>query len=272
MLFIILSYILLIYEIIISYGNLEVSNYKSCVIKLMNACIYIMKWKQTINFKVNIKELENEDKLLFICNHQNMVDFINIQYLLNTYLPNHRQLIIINKKFNLIPVLRNYIKKFCIPVGDNIIKDEKLLKEKIENHKNEKTIMILFPEGRVFNKENIENSNKWCIKNNITHSYVKTLCPRSMGLYMILKYFKPNTILQGFISYSDDKNHKKAVSYIDFLTNNIPGKCNVTIKKTKKIEKYFKKSKTYEEFSDLLNEYWSKKVDNYINKQYDKYN
>lgn len=269
-LFIFICYLLFIKEYIYSFGKLEFNNLQRFSIELMNYCKWIMGWEQIVHTKCldnELVQLRETNKILLISNHQNMIDFVHLQYFISVNFPMHKMLFVINSGYKSVPFFGKYMDNLAIPIEGNYAVDKQIIEKKINCHKDEKVILVLFPEGKIIHKENVKKSIEWCKNNNIK-SYTHTLAPRTKGIYTVLRSFNPDTVLQSYISYCDDIHHSKGVEYIDFINGNLPRICNITIKKANLLI-----NMSYHSFSTFEKKFYTywRKIDRFIRKQYKRY-
>lgn len=245
--YLIIEFILSIY----SFKNIDYNN----LIKICNKSFIFsskyLKWRQKIDNSYNplIKKIKNNERILFISNHVSLMDFIHYIYFFTSNFPDHRIICVTKKCFTNIPYIGKIINDNAIIAEDiydknkdTYIKKLKNIKKKIKNlidiNNNKKTIILLFPEGKIYNNINIIKSNSWCEKIGIEKFY-NSLCPHINGLYSILNVYKPQEIITTKIKYSDDIYNKKGKEYYHFILNYIPKQSNIFLNRTNIIKKYY---------------------------------
>lgn len=206
-------------------------------------------WNQTIsdNTKTVIEKTNTTNNILLLSNHVSLVDFLHYIYFTKVNYPTHKLVLVTKKDFTTIPLFGKLIHKYAIIIEDLNIKNNKRynleLINKIINVKG-KTIVIFFPEGKIYNKTNIERSNKWCHKNNIG-TFTNCLCPHTKGLIKLLRYYRPDEVLISNIKYSDDYENIRGKEYYHLFMNNIPKKSIIDMKRINIIKKIYNKKNNF---------------------------
>lgn len=269
MIFIIIFIFLLLKELILYSNTFSFKNIHYVFSRTINIFFNYFNWKQNICFssKKVRENINNENNILLISNHNSLTDFFHFISYVNIYHPQHRIVFVTKKDFSQIPILGNIIEKNCILLENDIMKDEYNIKKSIENikRKNKKNIIIFFPEGKIFNNDNVERSNKWCNKINI-EPFKKVVCPHYKGLYYIIKYFNPDKINSCFLYFNDDMNNNKGKEYYHYFTGYLPKYSQFYIKDGENIRKHYEKSiriNDEEYFKNKIYKYW-RKIDNFI--------
>lgn len=218
-------------------------SYDDVIIIIQNiylSCRKFIGWDTFINNTSQkiIQNTKHLDRILVISNHVSIVDFFHFIYVYKTLLPEHNIHLVAKGAFNNYPIIHEFMNKLCIPVYGSYEEDKNTIinfSQKIINS-SEKTIVILFPEGKIFNKFNIDRSYKWSKRNLIQttiqkHKYTNVVCPHSKGLYLLLKYFQPQTTLLNIIIFPDDIREKKGKEFYDYVTNYLPQYANIITRK-----------------------------------------
>lgn len=226
-----------------------------------------MNWKHNLKTNLNIEKINKLNKLLLISNHSNLSDFVHILYIMRTLFPEHKIMGVTLKMFVKIkvPYITEELENHHILLEGNYENDKLFIEKQLEKFKNEKIIILLFPEGTIYNNREIRKSIEWCKKNNLK-LFKETLCPRSKGLYTILDIFKPDYVIQALMTYKDDPERIKGNEFIHILENNFPLLCDVELYKSDVID-VFKKSKDMDDFTNLFYNYWYD-IDDKIIKRY----
>ncbi len=274
LLLLIYNYYLFVREYVVAKSKISYKNHLVWAHDIYNFFVWAYHWKQNVyNDKDDNEETKytynHVKRILFLSNHQNLIDIFHIQEYLYNYYYDYRPIFICNKGLSNIWLFGNYIKNNHIVIENNTEKDVENIINIITKYKDDKIIVVLFPEGRIFCEGNIIKSNEWCKKNDI-EPYTTTLCPRIKGMYTIFKTIQFDKILQCHISYSDDIRHEKAIYYEDYLVNNLPRVSDLYIKNITSIL-YDIINLPETEFAKKIYEYW-KSVDIHLTNTYEKYN
>lgn len=254
-----------------------------------------MNWKINYNFdnngsiEDNLNGFQNDKRIIMLSNHVNLCDIFTVLAMVRKTFPNHKIIGVTKKQFDSIPLFNKYLKNCSILLDSNKNKNNKhkeYLNDIYDNliDKNEyeiinqietltkdcKSIVVLFPEGRIYSNESVKKSNDWCDKNSL-EKYNHVLAPRYGALYKLLKYYDPSTVLINHIIYTDDLYNNKGKEYIDLLSGKLPKKSNMIIKDYSILIDYYNVSRLKNNENDSLkyfeacfNNVWYK-VDNYIN-------
>jgi 1-acyl-sn-glycerol-3-phosphate acyltransferase len=193
--------------------------------------------------------------------------FFLIKYLESTF-PDFTPIYIIADFVKSIPLVDEIMGKNTIFIQRKYSEDEKLLKNKLYefSKKNEKYILIIFPEGKIFTGEAIKKSNEWTLKKN-EKMFNRVLYPRYKGIKIVLDYFKPNNIINLDLVYPDDILNTKGKRHRDFLIDNLPHQCFI---RGTDITDLFKLN---EDLEKILLHIWRKKdefLTNYYQNKYEK--
>ena len=215
-----------------------------------------MDWKHTLRLDLDLDKMNNSQRLLLIANHSNVTDFVHLFYLMSILFPDHKILGVTLKMFGDagIPYISKELKDYHILLEGNFEKDKIFIEDRINENKNKKTIMLLFPEGTMYRQSDVKKSIDWCKKNNLK-MFRETLCPRSKGLYTILSGYKPDCVIQGLLSFKDDPDRVKGNEYYHILENNFPLLCDVELYESNMID-IFNSSNDLEDFEKKLYDYW----------------
>jgi hypothetical protein len=258
--FILYNYYLIVREYIISCGYLSYKFQYKWGLDIYQYNKWLYKSKQTVNDK---SFTSKKNKILMICNHESLVDFMNIQIYLSKTYPEYRHIFIADK-LNYLPLISNFVNKNNIMVDNNKLCYNDDIEHLLYNTNNNKFIVVLFIEGCIYRKYNIEKSNKWCDKIEIPR-FNNLLCPRTKAFEEIIQKTKFDSIIQTIITYPDDIHRIKARKYIDFFTNHLPRISHIF---TYDITNLF-----YGKHHDLYNTIMShwREVDNIIQTYYNEY-
>lgn len=160
----------------------------------MNTFIFNKNFKHKFNINVDSTRILNSIKKkhmvdILMVNHYSSLDFMLTFYLLNCV--ERRDIIILFKKTLLfVPFLGNVLSsEGYLKLNRNWEKDKKNLEEYVSKLNN--GIIIIFPEGTRYSKENYEKSKKYCQDNNLICNK-KLLIPRVKGLFHIVNILKNN--------------------------------------------------------------------------------
>jgi 1-acyl-sn-glycerol-3-phosphate acyltransferase len=253
LLFIIYNYYLLTREFIMSFGNLSYKSQTNWGNSIYKFNKWLYKWKQNV-----ISSVVQSNRVLMIVNHENLVDFINIQIFLSRYYPHHRHIFVTNKITQYIPIFSNFINKNHMVLYNP---DDSQLR--VNEHK---YVIVLFIEGAIYNPTNLNKSNHWCNATKISHFH-NTLCPRTKGITNIIENTKLDSIVQTVITYPDDVRRTKARHYLDFITNNMPRISHIITYDITHLFKNIPKRQIH----DIIIKHW-RDIDTIIQKQYELYN
>lgn len=266
MIFTLFMFLYILKEYITRFGVINGECYVSWCKNVLPFCKWSLGWKQYVKDSSNRNDYKYKKRIVILSNHQNMIDFVHLQYFVSNNFPEHIPVFVINNRYSSVPLYGRYVDKFTIPIHGDITKDSITIERKINELKDKKVVIILFPEGKIYEKENIDKSNSWCKKQNI-ENYTNVLCPRTKGLYTIINKFKPDVMLQSYLTYSDDIHHEKGKQYTDFINGNLPRIANLDIRK---INMDTFKLNTIEEFTNTFYAYW-RGVDTILIETYEKY-
>lgn len=257
-------YIFAIKEFIFSLGNITYENHKKWVINSFNLGKFLCGWKYNFDYTNilynDINDIKNENKILLISNHVSFIDAFSINYIIATRFKDYTAIYITREQFASIPIIGKYLCNNHILVKYKSEEDIIHIKKQINTltKKYEKTILILFPEGKLMDINSRSKSNIWCHKIGIPE-YKKCLAPHTNGIYNVLKTYKPDTIISAHIEYPDDPDFKKGNKYKDLINNNFPKKFNITFKY---INNFINnKFKSKQEFNKELYYFWRKEHD-----------
>ena len=264
-LFFLYNYYLFLREYIRSRGKLGYENQIRWGRDIYKFNEWLYKWKQIIHKK---SYFTNNNKILLLSNHQNLVDGLNIQHFLFTYYSTYRPIIVMKKGISKLWLFGKYMKENHILIENDYEKDLNNIKEVLHRYKNEKIIVLLFPEGSVYNDDNIPKSNEWCKKQNIP-PYQSCMCPRTKGLYAFINAFRFDTVLQCYITYPDDIKREKAIYYKHYLINKLPRISEIYIKNITSMMNDIRLL-SFEDFSTRIYKYW-REVDNHLTQTYKEY-
>ena len=209
-------------------------------------------WKTNITF--NAKNYGN--KILLMSTHKSLVDFVHISFLTSKLFPDHRKVYIMKDFMTKVPIIKKYVKENSIVVTSNKKSTEMQFNILDNINTNDKIIIIIFPEGGIYNDDNREKSDNFCEKNGIK-KFFNVLSPRTKGIWTILNKMNIDTILQTKITYEDDLFDMKGKLYKDFLFWNIPSICNLEVDN---VTNNFKDNITmdYNKFDQKFFDYWRK--------------
>jgi 1-acyl-sn-glycerol-3-phosphate acyltransferase len=212
------------------------------------------------------------NKILLVINHENLSDFTNVSKLISDQFTDYKIMYVMNKALTKLPGMGGYFKKNSI-INDNknLLKN---IKEKVNKIKDQKIVVVIFPEGKIFNTTNVKDRDNFYEKNykkmklpNNKH----TLIPKCKGIFEILKIYNPDITYQVCLSYADDIERKKARFYKQMLTCDMARNCiaELSLFPYKRFKKHIK-SNNYDNFRDEFYDYWNE-LDHKIGKIYLKY-
>jgi 1-acyl-sn-glycerol-3-phosphate acyltransferase len=211
-------------------------------------------------------------KILLVLNHENLSDFTNVSKLISKQFPNYKTVYVLNKALSRVPGLGKYLRENSI-INDNknLLKN---IKEKVNKIKDQKTVVVIFPEGKIFNTTNVKDRDNFYEKN---YKKMKlpnnknTLIPKCKGIFEILKIYKPDITYQICLSYADDIERKKARLYKQMITCDMARNCiaELSLFPYNRFKKHIK-SNNYEKFRDEFYDYWNE-LDHKIGRIYLKY-
>jgi 1-acyl-sn-glycerol-3-phosphate acyltransferase len=220
-------------------------SYNSFIYKKINERNYINKLfilnKYLFNWSIDVEEKyisKNENKILAMFNHPNILDgFFVLKYLLNKY-PEHKIIFVVKKDLIKLKIIGDFIKNNFLCLERKLEKDKPYIEERLNYFINKypKIVVAIFPEGTTFCKETILKSNNWCDKNNIKH-FNNLLSPRKSGIDIIKQILKPDIITNNIMYYMDDLYRNKTVYEKDIFKFNIVNSCKIISNKVD-IDKY----------------------------------
>lgn len=255
LLFILYNYYILAREYIFSFGKLSYTSQTNWGNSIYQFNKWLYKWKQ----HVISRNITQSNRVLMVCNHENLIDFINIQIFLSRHYPHHRHIFVTHKIPYYIPLFSNFINKHNIILFNH--------SDEFHLHIKEPTyVIVMFIEGAIYNPANIQKSHLWCNATKIQPFY-NTLCPRTKGITYFIEHIKFDSVVQTVITYPDDIQRIKARRIFDFITNNIP---RISYIITYDITHLFKNIPR-KLIHDIIIQHW-RDVDTIIHTQYQLYN
>lgn len=121
---------------------------------------WLFDFHHEIEFE-NKKEIEYNDIILLSVCHQNYLDFIVLNEFLTIQYPAYRPIFVMSEfSIRLFPFLKNFLKQGHVIVhkGYHFHIDEIKMKLFTMGYPTKKIIMVVFPEGKLFTKYNLEKS------------------------------------------------------------------------------------------------------------------
>jgi 1-acyl-sn-glycerol-3-phosphate acyltransferase len=161
----------------------------------------------------------NPDRILLISNHVKLIDYITLHAVLIKRYPDHLPVFVSVDKVKKIPYYGNIFSKYYLLINrrDTETSVSNMI-QKCKELRNKKVVIVLFPEGDIYRRENVVKSDNYC-KDIKIEKFNNLLCPKVKAYETILKYFKPNQIKLINLMYSKNnhKDNKTFVKYMDFL-------------------------------------------------------
>lgn len=282
--------LLFLYKISNKFRKITYEKSIQIILSLYTFCKKYLGWNIFLGHHTyqSLREYKDIDKLLCISNHSTIIDFVFYIQVYQYYLPEHKIILVTKREIQNIPLLKDIVDSLCIIVEDDI---PQKIQEYTAHH--EKTLLILFPEGKIFNKTNIRRSERWCNKLGM-EQFTNVVCPHSKGLYTIMKHYNPQHTFLSIIYFKDDikqqpntqtaqnTQHKnilvngtaKGKEFYQLFTNTLPGSFYMEIQEIPNFIRAFElslicdyKKQEYEQlFNSFVIQLW-RNIDYYLYKR-----
>lgn len=160
-------------------------------------------------------------KIFMICNHPSYFDALPIFW---WALKNGRMqdfIFVAKDSISKAPLVGDIIKDRYLLIKRNFDTDSQTIINFCNqlNSSNKPYIFLIFPEGTTYSKTTIEKSNNYATEHKIV-PFKNVLCPRVLGTDLILKYLKPDCVLDMTITYDDYADHYGTKNGIPFSSSN----------------------------------------------------
>jgi 1-acyl-sn-glycerol-3-phosphate acyltransferase len=209
--------------------------------RLYAFCARFMKWDTQLDAaSADIVRALGRDaganRVLCISNHVAVVDFMHYIHLFRRHMPDHDIILVTKRAVQKQPLVGSIVRELCIIVEDDIPAQLDRLTAGTG-----KSVLLLFPEGKIFDSASIERSNRWCQKKQF-EPYSRVVCPHSKGIMTLIRGYEPDVILGGTMYYADElyrlpQEHPiqhglyYGKEFYHYLTNQLPRLCRIGVQR-----------------------------------------
>jgi hypothetical protein len=235
--FVVVCLVILLLYVNIRSGFGEFSNKDAIwmVNSIYKLCRRFMRWDTPIDSSTEayLRRAASHNRVLCVSNHVAVVDFFHYIHLFRTYLPEHEIVMVTKKDVRDQPLVGGIVRSVCVIVEDDIPRQISRMT------RGEKTVVLLFPEGKIFHTDSIARSNRWCSKKKYD-PFSRVVCPHSKGLMTIIDSYSPDCMIGGAMYYADELYKLPSADPIhhglyhgkefhQFLTNQLPRVCRIQV-------------------------------------------
>ena len=213
LIYLVVLYLFLLFEYII-YKNI---NLKSQV-KLCKIIKHVFDYLYGITIYTNKIYKFNNDNILLISNHVNYLDNYMVMRYLYEYYQDYSIHFIYGYSTELLPIINKFMNDYHVPVKSINENNFEIIIKKLDKV-SKKKIIVLFPERKLIVEDNINKSNRYSLKNNIS-KYENLLCPYSKGYNELKKYF--SEIYELTLIYNKSNHISISTQFLDRYNSRYP--------------------------------------------------
>jgi len=181
----------LVNSYIYAYSYQDMNDAQGRYYQRMVVCLsrWLFRIRHSVRYIDNIAS-KNDDIVLLTVSHQNCLDFIVLNEFLTIHYPLHKPVFVFNRKSvrSLFPFVEHWMEQMHVIVGKGCAPSVDDLKEKFIRlgYPRQRIVIVLFPEGRLFTRENHQKSLIYSLSSEI-EPFRAVLMPRQKAFEAIRK-------------------------------------------------------------------------------------